>query len=88
MLTTLQTMDALTGIKTTFMGVLVTHWDNLKLSTDFENIDLPRALYDFGGSAFPSKIPFDNRLETLEPGADVKGAKAYEALAEEVLQYA
>ncbi|HEX5441691.1 MAG TPA: AAA family ATPase [Ktedonobacterales bacterium] len=88
MLTTLQTMDALTGIKTTFMGVLVTHWDNLKLSTDFENIDLPRALYDFGGNAFPSKIPFDNRLETLEPGADVKGAKAYEALAEEVLQYA
>jgi len=88
MLTTLQTMDALSGIKTTFMGVLVTHWDNLKLSTDFENIDLPRALYDFGGSAFPSKIPFDNRLETLEPGADVKGAKAYEALAEEVLQYA
>jgi chromosome partitioning protein len=88
MLTTLQTMDALTGTKTTFMGVLVTHWDNLKLSTDFEGIELPRALQNFGGRAFPSKIPFDNRLETLEPGADVKGAKAYEALAEEVLQYA
>jgi chromosome partitioning protein len=88
MLTTLQTMDALTGTNTSFMGVLVTHWDNLKLSTDFEDIELPRALHNFGGKAFPSKIPFDNRLETLEPGADVKGAKAYEALAEEVMQYA
>jgi hypothetical protein len=66
----------------------VTHWDNLKLSADFENIELPRALHNFGGRLFPSKIPFDNRLESLEPGADVKGARAYEALAEEVLQYA
>jgi chromosome partitioning protein len=88
MLTTLQTMDALTGTQMTFMGVLVTHWDNLKLSADFENIELPRALHNFGGRLFPSKIPFDNRLESLEPGADVKGARAYEAMAEEVLQYA
>ncbi|HEU5348416.1 MAG TPA: AAA family ATPase [Ktedonobacterales bacterium] len=88
MLKTLRTMSALTGAGTNFMGILVTHWDNLKSSKAFEDIFLPEALQDFGGRVFTSKIPIDNQLESLGPGAKTKGAKAYEALAEEVLQYA
>ena len=88
MLATLRTMSALVGQEPTFMGVVMTHWDDLKLSQDFEDISLPRALQHFGGKSFASKIPIDNQLETLEPGARTKGARAYEALAEEVLRNA
>jgi hypothetical protein len=41
----------------------------------------------FGGYALVTKIPFDNQLETYEPGAKIKGAKAYEDLAQEVAQH-
>lgn len=88
MLATLRTMIALMGKGATFMGVVITHWDELKLSKEFEDISLPRALQHFGGKSFASKIPIDNQLESLEPGAKTKGARAYEALAEEVLRNA
>jgi hypothetical protein len=70
------------------MGVLITHWYELKLSKLFEEIRLPQELRGSGGKVFATKIPIDNQLESLEPGARTKGAKAYEALTEEVLQYA
>lgn len=88
MLNTLRTVTALTHSQTTFLGVVITHWDNLKLSQNFEDLFLPSALQEFGGEAFKVKIPLDNRLEYLEPGAQIPGAKAYEALAIEVLNAA
>jgi len=84
----LRTVTALTHSQTTFLGVVITHWDNLKLSQNFEDLFLPSALQEFGGEAFKVKIPLDNRLEYLEPGAQIPGAKAYEALAIEVLNAA
>lgn len=88
MLKTLRTMAALVGADAAFMGVLITHWDDLKVSHDFETIELPRALRTFNSRAFASRIPIDNQLETVRPGARTNGARAYEALAGEVLQYA
>lgn len=88
MLKILKTMDALTGITTPLMGVLMTHWDDLKVSRGFEEIHLRRELQGLSTRVFDSKIPFDNRLETQEPGAHYRGAKAYETLVEEVLHYA
>jgi chromosome partitioning protein len=85
---TLRTMNALIGTRTTFMGVLITHWDELKLSKFFEEILLPQELRGSGGKTFATKIPIDNQLESMEPGSRTKGAKAYEALTEEVVQYA
>jgi hypothetical protein len=32
-----------------------------------------------------ARIPIDNQIEHMAPGAKTKGAKAYEALAEEVM---
>lgn len=91
MLLTLRTMDALTGTSGRFLGTLLTHWDNLAVSTRFEQVNLPQALQgylrEFGGSVFQTKIPMDNQLETLEPGAKTRGAQAYEALAGEMLSY-
>jgi chromosome partitioning protein len=87
MLKTLQTMNALTGNGATFMGMVITHWDGLKISQDFERVHLPRELAVFGGQAFVTKIPIDNQLESLEPGAKTGGARAYDALADEVLRY-
>jgi cellulose biosynthesis protein BcsQ len=90
MLLTLRTMDALTGTGGRFLGTVLTHWDNLEVSKRFETIDLPRLLQgrlqEFGGKAFQAKIPIDNQLETLEPGAKTRGAEAYEALADEILE--
>jgi chromosome partitioning protein len=88
MLKTLRTVTALVGVGATFMGLLVTHWDDLRVSHDFQNIEVPRALRTFKSSAFTIKIPVDNQLESLGPGARTNGARAYEALAEEVLLYA
>ena len=89
MLLTLRTMDALTGTSGRFLGTLLTHWDTLEASKRFEAIDLPRLLLylqEFGGQAFQAKIPIDNQLETLQPGAKTRGAEAYEALASELLR--
>ena len=90
MLLTLRTMDALTGTNGRFLGTALTHWDTLELSKRFVDLDLPRAvqgnLQEFGGRPFESKIPMDNQLETLEPGAKTGGAVAYAALADEVTQ--
>lgn len=89
MLLTLRTMDALTNTNGRFLGTVITHWDNLVISKRFEELDLPRALQgalrEFRGQAFEAKIPMDNRLDTLEPGARTAGAIAYEQLANEVL---
>lgn len=91
MLLTLRTMDALTGTSGRFLGTVLTHWDNLVVSKRFAEVDLSQALQgnlrEFGGHAFQTKIPIDNQLETLEPGAKTRGAEAYEALAREVLSY-
>jgi len=88
MLTTLRTISALMGGNgATFMGAVITHWDGLKLSQNFADQVLPLRLQDFGGGAFETKIPLDNQLELLGPGAKIRGAEAYEALAVEVLRY-
>jgi len=90
MLLTLRTMNALTGTNGRFLGTALTHWDTLELSKRFVDVDLPRAvqgyLKEFGGYIFASRIPMDNQLETLEPGAKTGGAVAYGALANEVTQ--
>src|SRR5579875_3671485 len=90
MLLTLRTMDAVTGTKGRFLGTAVTHWDTLELTKRFVEIDLPGAiqgsLQEFGGYPFTSRIPFDNQLDSLEPGAKTRGAAAYAALADEVAQ--
>jgi chromosome partitioning protein len=85
MLAALRTVAALTNSRATFLGTVITHWDDLKLSQNFEDLLLPPALREFGGEAFKIKIPVDNRLEIVEPGAQTQGAKAYESLAIEVL---
>ncbi len=41
-----------------------------------------------GGRILEHRVPIDNQLEMLQPGAGTNGAKAYSALAEEVLNYA
>ena len=90
MLITLQTMDALTGTNGRFLGTVLTHWDNLAISKKFAEIDLVGALkgnlQEFGGYAFQTKIPMDNQLETLKPGAKTGGAEAYTSLADEVIR--
>lgn len=85
MLKTVQTMNALLRNSVKFLGVVVTHWDNLKSSQDWETIELLRALSGSGGIEFTTKIPVDNQLESLEPGAGTNGAKAYTDLAVELL---
>jgi cellulose biosynthesis protein BcsQ len=85
MLTTLRTINALTNSGARFLGMVITHWDDLKLSQEFEDLLLPPALQEFGGEAFTVKIPLDNRLEYEEPGVQTPGAKAYAAVAIEVL---
>lgn len=85
MLRTLQTMNALMGTQAAFLGVAITHWDELKLSRGFEETDLPQLLRGTGGRTFTSKIPIDNQLEFVEPGAKTRGAKAYGALVDELL---
>jgi chromosome partitioning protein len=88
MLLTLRTMDALTGTNGRFLGTALTHWDTLELTRRFAEINLPQALQgylqEYGGHVFQSKIPVDNQLETLEPGAKTGGAKAYAELADEI----
>src|SRR5260221_2538401 len=87
MLITLRTMNALTDDGTSFLGMVITHADDLVLSKRFEEVDLLRALQEFGGRTFATKIPIDNQLELLAPGAKTGGATAYTALAMEVMRY-
>jgi chromosome partitioning protein len=87
MLKTLRTVNALTRNRAMFLGAIITHWDGLKLSQDFLNLQLPPALQEFGGEAFKVTIPLDNQLETLTPSANTLGAKAYRSLAAEVFQH-
>lgn len=87
MLATLRTVNALMTRKATFLGTIITHWDDLKLSQNFMDLLLPPALQEFGTSAFTVKIPTDNRLEYLAPGSSTSGAQAYRALAEELLNH-
>jgi chromosome partitioning protein len=85
MLQTVDTMNALVGTSATFLGTVVTHWDNLAVSQQFVEITLPNILKGYGGRVFTTMIPFDNQLDEREPGARIRGPKAYEALAEEVI---
>jgi hypothetical protein len=87
MLKTLQTMSALTGRGATFMGTVITHWDRLKMSQNFEDQTLPDRLRGYGGRIFETRIPIDNQLEPLEPGAKTGGAAAYHDLAAEVIRH-
>jgi cellulose biosynthesis protein BcsQ len=87
MLKTLRTVNTLTRNHATFLGAIITHWDDLKVSQDFRDVQLPVALQEFGGKAFKVTIPLDNQLETLTPSANTNGAKAYRSLAAEVLQH-
>lgn len=87
MLKTLRTTNALMTSNATFMGTVITHWDDLKQSQNFEDLLLPPALREFGSTSFTVKIPMDNQLEILEPGAKTHGAEAYEKLATEILDY-
>ncbi|HEU0028907.1 MAG TPA: AAA family ATPase [Ktedonobacterales bacterium] len=88
MLLALRTMDALTGTNGRFLGTALTHWDTLELTRRFAEINLPQALQgylqEFGGHVLQIKIPIDNQLETLEPGAKTGGAEAYTDLAHEI----
>lgn len=83
----LHTMNALTDGSAECIGAVVTHWDELKRSEETVTLRIRPALRDFGADTFLTKIPIDNQLEFLEPGAKTKGAQAYEALATEVLRY-
>ena len=56
MLATLRTVNALMASKATFLGIIVTHWDDLKQSQNFEDLLLPPALQEFGGTAFKIKV--------------------------------
>ncbi len=87
MLRTLRTMNALTGSAATYLGTVITHWDGLKLSEYNRDVWIPARLREFGGGSFQTMIPMDNQLDTLEPGARTPGAKAYAALAEEVMRH-
>lgn len=86
MLATLRTVNALTKNSAAFLGTVITHWDGLILSQNFEDLLLPAALQEFGGEAFKVKIPIDNDLEALGPGANTNGVQAYKSLAGEVLK--
>jgi chromosome partitioning protein len=86
-LSSLQTMAALVGGSTECLGAVVTHWDNLKVSEQTVALTIRPALRDVGADILSTKIPVDNQLEYLEPGAKTKGAQAYEALATEVGRY-
>ncbi len=87
MLATLRTVNALMASKATFLGIIVTHWDDLKQSQNFEDLLLPPALQEFGGTAFKIRIPVDNQLEAGTPGAKTRGAEAYRELASEVVSH-
>ena len=87
MLQTLKTVDALMGTEARFLGGVVTHWDNLDVSRVTLQTTISPAIGRFGGELLRTRIPIDNRLETLEPGAGIPGAKAYAELAEEVLSH-
>lgn len=88
MLTTLRTVSALMGTEADFMGGLITHWDNLELSKEVVLNSLSPMIVRNGGRILEHRVPIDNQLEMLQPGAGTNGAKAYSALAEEVLNYA
>ncbi len=88
MLRTLKTVNALMGTEAVFLGSVITHWDNLELSKNVLQFRLIPVINKNGGRVLQTRIPMDNRLDTLEPGAGTHGAKAYDALAEEVLRYA
>lgn len=89
MLQTLRTMNALMGTDAHFLGVVATHSDDLAVSKDFAQFQQPAIVKGFGGMLPRTPIiPFDNQLDTLEPGANTKAAKAYGVLAGEVLSYA
>lgn len=88
MLQTLRTVNALMGTQAQFIGVAMTHWDDLALSSSALQITIIPAINRFGGRVLDTYIPMDNRLEALHPGAGTNGAKAYSELAEEVLRYA
>lgn len=85
MLRALRTMNALTRDSTAFMGVVVTHWDDLKLSNDILENEIRGAVRGSGGRVLNAMIPIDNQLDERQPGAQTPGAKKYEALADEVL---
>jgi cellulose biosynthesis protein BcsQ len=76
-LTTLQTLNALTGEGANFIGVVVTHWDDLQLSKQFLGIYLPGTLGPFGAKALVTMIPIDYQLELSQRTTPTKGAKAY-----------
>jgi hypothetical protein len=86
-LTTLGTLNALTGESANFIGVVITHWDDLAISKNFRDIDLPNALGPFGAKALVTLIPIANQLEVSQRTTPTKGAKAYAELAEEVKRY-
>ncbi len=88
MLRTLRTVNALMGTEADFMGGLITHWDNLELSKFVLLNSLGPLIVGNGGRLLEPRVPIDNQLEVLQPGAAIHGAKAYSALAEEVLNYA
>jgi chromosome partitioning protein len=88
MLQTLRTANALMGTEARFLGGVITHWDDLDLSNTALRFAIIPAISQFGGQVLQTRIPIDNRLETLQPGAATGGATAYGALAEEVLRYA
>lgn len=85
MVRAMRAMNSLTGAETTFLGAVITHWDKLAVSNDFVDNTLAFALAGAGGQVFGEYIPIDNQLDVLEPGAKTQGAKAYYALATEVL---
>ena len=86
MLETLRTTGALTGREAVFMGIVITHWDDLQVSKDFANVLLPQLLDRYGGQEFKEKIQLDNLLERVEPGASTVGARGYTKLAGEVMR--
>jgi chromosome partitioning protein len=86
-LTTLATLNALTGNGADFIGIVVTHWDDLAISKNFLAIDLPGTLGHFGAKALVTMIPVDNQLELSQRTTPTKGAKAYEDLAVEVKRH-
>lgn len=86
MLKTVRTMNQLMGTSSTFLGAVVTHWDDLELSKDFLRISLIPAITGAGGQIFGRMIPIDNRLDNVGPDAHTKGVEEYRALTNDILQ--
>lgn len=87
MLRTHRSINALTNGSVAFLGTVVTHWDNGKVTDEFRT-RLQQLVTRSGGRMYTTVIPDDNQLDILEPGTAKSmaspGGRAYHELVEEI----